>query len=213
MNPATYNRLLDLQDDNNAAGALMESMRPRFQALATRHEDGTAPRAVSAFQLFQTPASIAGMMAEALNLRPGARVLEPSAGLGRLLDALPRYAPREVVAVEMAPQLAAELFRRTDITLKQRDFLTVRPEELGEFDAVIMNPPFHLRADIRHILWAFEFLSNGGLLVALCMDTPERERVLRPLSTSWKNIPKGAFGAEGTQVPTVMLTIQKAGKL
>ena len=71
-----------------------------------------------------------------------------------------------------------------------------------------MNPPFHLRADIRHILHALKFLKPGGILAALCLDTPHREAALKPLSATWEKLPAGTFGKEGTHVATVLLTIK-----
>jgi hypothetical protein len=133
MKPSGFHRLHQLRLENDAAGFAMDEMRPGFERLKARRENGTAPRAVTAFQLFQTPPPIAAQLAALLGLAPGARVLEPSAGLGRILDALTPYGPAEVVAIETAPQCAGELFRqdRPGVSIKQRDFLTVTPEELA----------------------------------------------------------------------------------
>lgn len=143
--------------------------------------------------------------------RQGMRILEPSAGLGRLLDAIHNFEPSEVVAVEMAAECAREIFtqERAGVKLIQRDFLTITPEEIGSFDAVIMNPPFTMRSDIRHVLRALQFLRPNGTLAALVMDTSHREKALRHLSTTWEKIPAGAFKSEGTNVPTVMLSITR----
>ncbi len=209
MDAETFARLHGLQLENEGHAALLATMRPRFDRLAHRHENGTAPRAVSAFQLFQTPADLAARLVGLLGLQPGARVLEPSAGLGRILDALQAFAPAEVVAVETAQQCAGELFRqaRPGVTLRQRDFLTETPAELGTFDAVAMNPPFHLRADIRHVLHARQFLKPGGKLAALCLDTIRRETELRHLCDTWHSIPAGAFRSEGTGVACILLSL------
>lgn len=208
MNAKTFNRLQALRHENDATGYAMQEMRPRFDRMAGRHENGTAPRAVSAFQLFQTPPELAARLVAAAGVRSGWRVLEPSAGLGRILDALPGGC--DVVAVEMAANIAGELYRqeRTGVKILQRDFLTVTPEETGLFDAVIMNPPFHMRSDIAHILRAVQFLKPSGVLSALCLDTSSREQALRPLSSTWEKVPAGTFGKEGTRVPTVLLTIK-----
>lgn len=210
MKPSPFHHLHSLRMENDAHRAAMEEQAPRFAALAARHENGTAPRAVSAFQLFQTPPALATRLAALLPSRQGMRILEPSAGLGRLLDAIHNFEPAEVVAVEMAAECARELFTqdRAGVRLVQRDFLTVTPEELGAFDCVIMNPPFHMRADIRHVLHARQFLAPGGILAALVMDTSHREKALQPLASTWEKIPAGAFRSEGTSVPTVMLSIR-----
>jgi SAM-dependent methyltransferase len=208
MNSTTFNRLHTLRMENDAAGFAQDEMRSRFDRLANRHENGTAPRAVSSFQLFQTPPDIAARLVAAVGLLDGQRILEPSAGLGRILDALPRGV--QVVAVEMAANIAGELYRqdRAGVSIIQRDFLTVMPSELGEFDGVIMNPPFHMRADIRHILHARKFLKPGGMLAALCLDTHQRETALRPLASTWEKLPAGTFAKEGTHVATVLLTMK-----
>lgn len=206
MNP--FHRLQNLRMVNDQRGHDMAEMRPRFDALRTRHEDGTAPQAVSAFQLFQTPAAMAARLVAALGPIPtGSRILEPSAGLGRILDQLPRGV--DVVACEIAPQCAGELFKhdRERVTIRQGDFLGMA--NLGEFDFVAMNPPFHMRADVRHILHALTLLKSGGTLAALCMAGPQREKALRPLAATWEEIPAGTFRSEGTNVPTVLLTIKK----
>lgn len=212
MKPSTFHRLHALRMENDAAGFAMADARPRFAALAARHENGTAPVAVSAFQLFQTPAAIAARLVALLDLAQGARVLEPSAGLGRILDALAPHQPLEVVAVELAPACAGQLYRqaRAGVTLRQRDFLAMAPADLGAFDAIAMNPPFHLRADIRHILHARQFLKPGGMLAAICMAGPRREAELRPLACHWEPLPAGTFRAEGTDIGAVLLAMRAA---
>lgn len=211
-------RLRGLQIDTILAGADMDAQRGRFDRLRNRHENGAAPVAVSAFQLFQTPPDLAARLVALLDLAPGANVLEPSAGLGRILDALAPCQPAEVVAVETAPQLCAQLFKqdRAGVRLVQRDFLTCTPSTfgtadevgLGQFDAVAMNPPFHMRDDIRHTLHALTFLRPGGRLAGLCLDTHHRAAALRARCAVWQPIPAGAFRSEGTNVPTILFLIR-----
>ncbi|CAB1371323.1 protein of unknown function (plasmid) [Denitratisoma oestradiolicum] len=81
-------------------------------------------------------------MVELADIEPGMRVLEPSAGTGRILDQLPEGC--EVVAVE----INASLGGRLDATRRAvviGDFLQCTPETLwGSFDRILMNPPFAL---------------------------------------------------------------------
>lgn len=203
-----FHRLHALRMENDAARYAMEEMRPRFDRMRDRHENGTAPRAVSAFNLFQTPPDLAKRAASLLRVGARCRILEPSAGLGRLLDAA-KFLEPVVVAVELAPVLCAELYvqDRPGVTLKQGDFLEMDPSALGLFDAVLMNPPFHMRADIRHIQHALKFLRPGGQLVALCMDTHHRAAAFQSMADTWINIPAGEFKTEGTGVACVLMSI------
>lgn len=207
--PSGFHRLHALRMENDAARFAMDEMRPRFERIRTRHEDGTAPRAVSAFQLFQTPEPLAARLAELAELSPGLAVLEPSAGLGRLVRPALAAGCR-VHAVETDATLAGELFHAfPEVTLSQRDFLGMEPDPAAPFDRVMMNPPFHMRADVRHVLHALRFLRPGGTLAGICMDTHHRSEALRPLADYWEPVPAGAFKGEGTGVATVLFRIRK----
>jgi predicted RNA methylase len=217
--PPDLSRLHNLRMDNDAHRYAMEDQAGRFAALKTRQ----APRAVSAYQLFQTPDDIARRMVELAHPAPRLTWLEPSAGLGRLLRPIFSTDPQSVTACEVDTTLAGELFQAFDtVELAQRDFLTVRPPYEGGgalivqglpgppfFDRVVMNPPFHMRSDIKHILHALEFLKRGGVLVGLCMATHHRAKALEPLADHWELLPADTFAKEGTRVETYLFRITK----
>lgn len=198
-------RLRSMKPALDEAAAEMAIERGRFDAI----RDGGPTVAVSAFNLFQTPESIAWKLAGMIPT--GGRVLEPSAGLGRILDAIERRAnPTELVAVEIAPQCASVLYARETCRLIQEDFLACDSERLGGlFDAVVMNPPFKMGTDIKHIEHAFEMLKPGGLLVALCFDGVKQNAKLKPWADSWEVLPAGSFKAEGTMAGVCLLTKSK----
>lgn len=207
MKPIDLSRLHGLRMETTEAGFRMDAMRPRFDKLRDRHENGTAPRAVSAFQLFQTPPELAERMADLADIQPGQSVLEPSAGLGRLLRPIMARNPGQVVAFELSPDLAGTLaddFPR--VVVSCGDFLAV---PVQGFDRVVMNPPFHMRADVRHVMHARKFLKPGGVLVGLCMAGRHREEGIRPHCDYWETIPAGTFRREGTGVETVLFRIRK----
>ena len=195
-------RLRGLKAEANEAAAEMAIERGRFDAI----REGGPTVAVSAFNLFQTPEPIAWLMADMIP--KDGRVLEPSAGLGRLVDAIQRRArPAELVAVEVAPQCAEQLYRRDDCRLIQGDFLACDAERLGGlFDAVVMNPPFKQGRDIKHIEHARTMLKPGGVLVSLCFDGVRQNQRLRPRVDSWEVLPAGSFKAEGTSANVALLT-------
>jgi phospholipid N-methyltransferase len=188
----------------------MAEQRQRFRAL---EGEDAKPRAVSAFNLFQTPEEIAARMVRALPEIPeGGAILEPSAGLGRLYRAIrERYPSHQVELVEQSPECAAELYRETEgdvrATLKVRDFLDLEP--VPRFAAVVMNPPFKMGRDVKHITHAAQMLTPGGVLVALCYDGVRQARGLQPLADSWELLPPGSFRSEGTDAGAVLLTIRR----
>lgn len=183
-----------------------------MEALRNRHESGEAPRAVVAYQLFQTPKPVICRMMELAEIRPGMRLLEPSAGLGRLVEPMLRTNPCELVAVDSSADCVRELWKLAErvpfigrLCPTEGDFLAM---DLGAFDRVLMNPPFHMRSDIRHIYHALRHVGRNGILVGICMDTIHREEKLRHLCDHWEQLPAGTFADEGTQVPTILFRIR-----
>ena len=115
------------------------------------------------FDFFPTPKTLAATMAELAGIKPGMRVLEPSAGNGHLADAA-RDAGADVDTVEISDALRNVLTAKKH-KIVAHDFETFQPE--GQYDAVIMNPPFSNRLDAAHIMRAWDMLKPGGRLVAI----------------------------------------------
>ena len=199
------------------APAADESAVEAFERLRKAAKVGV--QVVSASQLFPTPASLADEVVAYADIEPGMRVLEPSAGMGALLDAIDRAVDGvHAVAVEINATLA----NRIDATRRavvHGDFLACDAESFaalvpdGQFDRIVMNPPFGNGADIRHILHAMNFLAPGGRLVSLCATGPRQTRILRPLTEShggqWVELPPGAFAESGTMVRAALLVLNK----
>jgi protein-L-isoaspartate O-methyltransferase len=175
---------------------------------------------VSAPQLFPTPVEIAQEMVDLAEIEPGHKVLEPSAGTGRLIGAMGGrmfdHNPErgEVRAVELNYKLADQLRASFPLTrVVSADFLSIDgPDDLGvplgEFDRIVMNPPFENGADIRHIQHARTFLKPGGRLVALCANGPRQQAALRPLAKEWRALPPNSFAESGTGVNVALLVIE-----
>lgn len=208
MNPPNLSRLLSLRDDNDLHAANMELHRDRFERIRTRHEDGTAPKAVAVHQLFQTPPDLAARMAALAEIHPGNSVLEPSAGLGNLLRPILTYKPASVCSVEVDPTLSATLQDMfPGLQHHAGDFLQYFPDIT--YDRIVMNPPFTMRSDIKHIQHALLHLSEGGVLVGLCLSSHHRYYALRSLADHWEVIPAGTFRSAGTNVETILFRIRK----
>jgi protein-L-isoaspartate O-methyltransferase len=188
-------------------------------AAAFRQLAETAARGiqvVTAPQLFPTPPDLAARMAELAKIQPRHRVLEPQAGTGNLVRAALDVAPVDMVAVEIHPQLAA-LLRSSCLPVGQEsrvevrccDFLECQPDDLGLFDAILMNPPFDHGLDIKHIDHAIQFLRPGGILSAICANGPRQQAALQPRASFWEDLPSGSFKTAGTNVNTALLMIQR----
>lgn len=127
-----------------------------------RAERALAGRKVG-IDFFPTPKPLAARMAELAGVKPGMRVLEPSAGNGHLADAA-KAAGAEVDAVEISDALR-DVLQAKGHNIVGRDFDS--HEASGQYDAVIMNPPFGDRKDAAHIMRAWDMLKTGGKLVAI----------------------------------------------
>lgn len=182
-----------------------------FQAMKDSLKAGV--KIVTAPQLFPTPRDLAERMADLLDVQHGQRVLEPSAGTGMLLGAigcrnigLDQEHAGLTHAIEINRILAGRL--QADFPLTRvycEDFLSFNP---GEFDRIIMNPPFANADDIKHIKHAASMLKQGGRLVALCANGPRQREALQPLASYWEDLPANTFAVSGTGVNVALLIIE-----
>lgn len=110
------------------------------------------------------------------------RVLEPSCGTGDLLIALDKHLnasnpcpfPPYVVGIEKNPKRIAVAaafpdWRNFRPNFCEGDFLEARSADAahGEYDLILMNPPFGGGQDVQHVLHAMKFLRRGGLLLGI----------------------------------------------
>ena len=73
------------------------------------------------------------------------------------------------------------------------DFLKCVAARLGTFDAIVMNPPFKMGTDIKHIRHALTFLEPGGRLLSLCANGPKQRAALKAEASEWIDLPAGSF--------------------
>jgi hypothetical protein len=102
------------------------------------------------------------------------------------------------------------------VTVEQGDFLEMIP---GNFDHVVMNPPFEKLADIDHIRHAWDFLKPGGTLVSVAsasvaFNSTKKAQAFREFVDDCGEIiplPEGAFKQSDrpTNVNTVLVVLEK----
>jgi hypothetical protein len=193
----------------NLLAAENVAKRSYFKQVRYNYLKTGKPAVVTAFNLFQTPPAVARRMVQLAGDLAGKRILEPSAGLGRILDQIPVEYYGNVIACDICPDCVRHTYNNYPLiaNLKQCDFLTFDDEK--GFDVILMNPPFKQGLDIKHIKHAMTLLNPGGVLIALCYDGVRQNKALRPLANSWELLPHGSFKSEGTQADIVLITMQK----
>lgn len=167
---------------------------------------------------YPTPDAVGRALLRHLDLRE-ARVLEPSAGDGRLVRLL-LEAGASVTAVEVDPDRCAAIGRHPRLRTVCANFL--RWPQSPTFSYVVMNPPFYGTHWIDHVVHAYGFLAPGGELVAVVPATAEfgeskRHVEFRAWATErsecrrlrFEDLPPESFAESGTRVQTAVLRLRR----
>ena len=172
----------------------------------TTEEKPTTKRASTAvakdLQYYPTPVAVVERIVSDLYGLQGARVLEPSCGCGRILDAL-RKAGADVFGIEVDASRAAQAKAKGHPVLLA-NFLETVPT--GDYDRVVMNPPFYGKHYAKHVEHARKFLKPGGKLTAILPITARYDHGLIT-EGKWDDLPVGSFSESGTNINTTILTI------
>lgn len=187
---------------------------------------GRSARGREGQDYFATPEPVGLKMVEWADIRGGESVLEPSVGHG----AIGRWFPENsrVRAIEQSADLAsrAALHVNGDIVHGRFEDHNI----VNKYDAIVMNPPYGLggAVAIPHLIKATEHLREGGRVVALIPTGPAADKRFEKWfygqDGSGKSLapnlhlvgdvrmPRVTFERAGTEVPTRIVVIEKAGK-
>ena len=167
------------------------------------------------YEFFATQPPQVSKLVKLLDLKPGMKVLEPSAGDGALAMAAAEVVGREnVTCYELMPENCNKLRALGFQVLEPTDFLQVRPDP--SFARAIMNPPFSSGRDVAHVRHALEFLAPGGVLGAITschwtFSSDQGSTAFRALvedhAIANLDIGAGAFKAAGTDVATKLIVL------
>lgn len=158
------------------------------------------------YQAFFTPSELARQIVAVADVN-GARVLEPSAGLGALADACDEAGASIVNCIEINPEFVATL-KAKGYSVTEGDFLQMATNRL--YHRIVMNPPFTKNQDIAHVEHALRWLAPGGVLVAIMGGSTQRPGfvdLIERTGAEVRPLPEGAFKESGTNVATVLVTI------
>jgi len=163
---------IDTEAKFNAAREVAKDMQggPSAKVLAEQRkrklEAGLIGQKIPGF--FPTPKLVIRQMIDKADIREGMKVLEPSAGKGDIIEGINEAYPGiSVDAIELCGTLR-EILEVKGYELIGDDFL----EHYGQYDRIVMNPPFENGTDIIHIRHAYELLKPEGRVVSIMSEGP-----------------------------------------
>lgn len=193
------------------------------EVLAQAIGDGAYIDRKKTLQFYPTPLPIAKRLVELARVKDGDSVLEPSAGDGAIIEAIPVTAAR-ITAVEIDAENVAKLrdIASCDgrIHVVHTDFLSFAETTDERFDAVCINPPFTQGQDIEHVIAAFGLLKPGGWLAGIMSEgtffrSYKRDEAFRMwldmFGGTSEQLPYGTFRESGTDVATRIIAVRRPG--
>ena len=189
-----------LLDINRALAEFYGDVLPDAEDDAPEHKPSTA--VARDLQFYPTPAKVIEEILYAVGIeerrgdRAPYRILEPSCGDGRILDAI-QARGHKAIGVEVDPGRAAEA-RAKGHGVITGNFLEQPPEPV--FDRVVMNPPFYGRHYVKHVRHALRFLKPGGILVSVLPASAHYDH--GEIKGRWHDLPVASFAESGTNIPT-----------
>lgn len=159
---------------------------------------------------FVTPDEVVAKMLDYADIGSDDTVLEPSAGIGKIADKL----PKDRLKVIERNSCRNRFLQLKGYDVVGSDFL----EHQGRYDRIIQNPPFEHFQDIDHVYHAYEILNPGGVLVSIMGEGPFfRDTVKCRRFRNWldkvggmsEKLDSGSFKKSGTGVSTRIVVIRK----
>lgn len=125
-------------------------------------------RAYNIQGFFPTPDELIDKMIQYARLEDHHTLLEPSAGIGNILDRVRFHGINcRMDAVEIRPALE-EVLRLKGYNSSCEDILSTTEVTGSKWDRILMNPPFEHGQDIDHVRHCFDtFLADDGILVSI----------------------------------------------
>lgn len=153
------------------------------------------------YQFFETQPPLVEAIIDCAEIEPQHLVLEPSAGCGAILQAIPS---ERRICVEVS-SLRCAILRAKGYAPIQADFLSLEPST-GRADRIVMNPPFskgRAKEHVRHA--ATSWLKPDGRLVAVLPASLRGQVIAKGWRHTYGEILRDRF--PGTGVAVVLLTL------
>jgi hypothetical protein len=166
------------------------------------------------FQLFESPEAVADQIIKLADIPMYSVVLEPNGGNGAIIRRI--HPSCGVFTYEINPLCHGRLELIDNAVLLGTDFL--QADESTRYHYIVANPPFSKNQDIDHIYKMYSVLADGGRMVSVASkhwqiggnrkETAFREW-LDQVGAEIHEVEAGAFKESGTNIPTVIIVINK----
>lgn len=182
---------------------------------------GTKANIQKEYQFFGTPDNRADIMVQIADIQEYDMVLEPEAGQGAIIKAIHRKHPGHLVHYcELMELNRSVLAKLSNVQYITDNFLKLGRSEVttGVFHKIIANPPFSKNQDITHIMQMWDCLAPGGRIVTMAskhwqISSNNKEtkfsQFIYEIDADIQEVPAGEFKESGTNISTVMITIDK----
>jgi len=152
-------------------------------------------------QYYPTPEHIALRVVEWADIKPGERVLEPSAGQGAIADQIRNDALIYCMDISKlhCDVLKAKGYERVQCA----DFLKYYPSV--KWDKCVLNPPFADKRAEMHVQHAAGLLREGGVLVAVLPASYKNKTIVDGMNHEYSEVLHNEF--QGCSVNVVILRL------
>lgn len=169
-------------------------------------------------QLFETPEIIADKLVEMADIKENDKILEPSAGRGRIIKSIQKVYNGIIDYCEINHINRDYLNKIENIKFITHDFLDMSSESDFKYNKIIANTPFNKNQDIAHIFRMYDLLNVGGVLISIaskhwqnCNNKKETyfREWLKSVNAEITTIEEGEFKESGTLIGMNIIKITK----
>ncbi len=160
--------------------------KKRLNHAAVRFGDPFPERLQENKDCVPTPPNLTDILIKRADIKSGMAVLEPHAGTGNIAKVL-----RQIPGIKLSVGEFDEGLRNN---LKEKSYNVVSGDFLkhnGQYDRIIMNPPYSKKQSVAHVKHGYEQLKTGGKLVAIIPDYVFSQERFKPFMSWLKESPVG----------------------
>lgn len=150
-------------------------------------------------QFYPTPTELAQIAVNFSEIKESDDCLEPSAGIGNIVDLM----PKSTMCVEVS-ELRCNVLKQKGYTVFNDDFIKF---DGYQFDKIVMNPPFNEGQWHDHVKKSASLMRSSGRLVAILPPSAVNKLELKEFNLKWYGPYKNMFA--DTSISVVILVADK----